>query len=123
LGEAPPDWSRALVALSYASVGWPDAEIICDIHLNADHLSIERGHTYLQYFVGSHHLFDIGRMLSGEDRAVFLEDAWLDEFQSLADFEIPLYFEDYSSGDAVDRPPTNEQWHRDASEILFDVDD
>ena len=102
-------------------IEWPDMETSCVIRMTPEHLSIERAHTRLQYFVGSHHLLSLYENLTGLDRHDFLEN-WLPLFDGLADPEERLTTEDYSKGGDVDVPPLNEQWLMPLPPIFFDLD-
>lgn len=102
-------------------VEWPDVGTACLIRLTEEHLSIERGHTRLQYFVGSHHLIDFYQIPVGAERAHLLEN-WLPLFDGIEDPGTTLSIEDYSIGDEADEPPLNELWSNSIPPIFFDTE-
>ena len=62
-------------------------------------------HTRLEYFVGSHQLFQYGAiLLRGPARQQFLQGL-APEFYGISEAGKDLYVEDLSEGDLVDRPP------------------
>lgn len=75
------------------------------VQFGSEGLTFQHCSNRLQYFVGSHHLFELGTyLLQGEKRARFLVD-WVGCFDALADKTQRLRFEDLSSGHLIDRPP------------------
>jgi hypothetical protein len=99
-------------------IEWPDIETSCVLQLSSEALSIERAHTRLQYFVGSHHFVSFFELLSGVDRQLYLEN-WLPLFSAIQDPDSEFSIEDYSVGEYVDMPPLNEQWTSHRSVIYF----
>ena len=100
-------------------ISWSDIEAPCSIGLTSEDLTIERAHTRLQYFVGSHHLLDLYDNLSGWERRQYLEN-WLPLLASFEDPAEKLWISDYSDGQDVDRPPLNDQWQQPMIRIYFD---
>lgn len=103
-------------------IEWSDVESACLLRLTNEHLSIERGHTRIQYFVGSHHLIDLFQQPVGAERAHHLEN-WLPLFDGIDDPDTVLSVEDHSTGDEADEPPLNEQWSEPLPPIFFDMDE
>ena len=101
------------------NIEWADMETACMLRLTDEYLSIERGHTCLQYFVGSHHVIDSFELPKGAERANLLEN-WLPVFNGICTQDTALSIEDYSVGDEADTPPLNEQWSEHRQRIYFD---
>lgn len=87
------------------TISWGDEDSSGMVQVGSEWVTIEHCSTRLQYFVGSHHLFELGTyLLEGEKRARFLID-WVHYFDAIADKAQRLYFEDLSDGPLIDHPP------------------
>jgi hypothetical protein len=80
-----------------ASVEWTDGEVACKVSASEESVTIERGHTCLVYSVGHHMLFDLSRVLYGEDRSMLLEE-WIPIFVAVADPDEALICRDHWTG-------------------------